>query len=48
MPEPDPTLPPNDPDPEPLNPVFPGPGPEEPGPDVLPEVDPDRFEPQQI
>jgi hypothetical protein len=32
MRDPDPKLPPNDPDPEPSGPPIPGPGPDEPGP----------------
>ncbi len=40
MQDPEPKLPPREPDPDPLEPV-PGPNPDEPGPDVLPQIDPE-------
>ncbi len=40
MQDPEPKLPPRDPDPDPLDPV-PGPNPDEPGPDVVPQIDPE-------
>jgi hypothetical protein len=41
MKEPEPQLPPEDPDPDPLYPPgIPGPNPDEPGPDMMPQVDP--------
>ena len=48
MRDPDPKLPPNDPDPEPPGPPIPGPNPDEPGPDVVPQVDPEFPEPQRL
>lgn len=44
----DPKLPPADPDPEPPGPPIPGPNPDEPGPDVVPHVDPDLPQPQRM
>jgi hypothetical protein len=43
----EPKLPPRDPDPDPPNPV-PGPNPDEPGPDVVPRVDPETPQPQKL
>lgn len=48
MRNPDPKLPPTDPDPEPPGPPIPGPNPDEPGPDVVPQVDPDFPQPQRL
>jgi hypothetical protein len=48
MRDPDPKLPPTDPDPEPPDPPIPGPNPDEPGPDVLPQVDPGIPLPQRL
>jgi hypothetical protein len=48
MRDPDPKLPPTDPDPEPPGPPIPGPNPDEPGPDVVPQVDPDISLPQRL
>jgi hypothetical protein len=45
MKDPEPKLPPPDPDPEPLYPpTRPEPDPIEPGPDVLPQIDPEPEE----
>ena len=48
MRDPDPKLPPTDPDPEPPDPPIPGPNPDEPGPDVVPQVDPEIPLPQRL
>jgi hypothetical protein len=49
MRDPDPKLPPADPDPEPPDgPPIPGPNPDEPGPDVVPRVDPEIPQPQRL
>jgi hypothetical protein len=48
MRDPDPKLPPNDPDPEPPDPPIPGPNPDEPGPDVVPQFDPEIPQPQRV
>lgn len=45
--DPEPKLPPRDPDPDPPDPV-PGPNPDEPGPDVVPQVDPETSQPQEL
>jgi len=47
MQDPEPKLPPRDPDPDPLNPV-PGPNPDDPDPDVVPQIDPEIPQPQTI
>ena len=47
MQDPEPKLPPRDPDPDPLNPV-PGPNPDDPDPDVVPQIDPEIPQPQMI
>src|ERR1700722_16849371 len=48
MRDPDPKLPPPDPDPEPQDPPIPGPNPDEPGPDVVPQIDPELPQPQRL
>ena len=48
MRDPDPKLPPTDPDPEPPGPHIPGPNPNELGPDVVPQVDPDIPQSQRL
>ena len=49
----EPKLPPRDPNPDPLDPPFPGPNPaepvpDEPGPDVVPQVDPETPQPTRM
>lgn len=46
MQDPEPKLPPLDPDPDPLEPPVPGPNPREPYPDVVPQFDPAIPQPQ--
>jgi hypothetical protein len=49
MRDPEPKLPPADPDPEPPDgPPIPGPSPDEPGPDVVPQVDLEIPQPQRL
>ena len=49
MRDPDPKLPPPNPDPEPPDgPPIPRPTPDEPGPDVVPQVDPEIPQPQRL
>jgi hypothetical protein len=43
----EPKLPPPDPDPDPGSPA-PRPNPDEPGPDIVPQIDPDNPEPQRM
>ena len=47
MQDPEPKLPPGDPDPDPLDPV-PGPNPDEPDPDVVPQIDPEIPQPKKL
>ncbi len=41
MQDPEPKLPPGDPDTDPMDPIAPEPNPDEPGPDVEPQTDPE-------
>jgi len=48
MRDPDPKLPPSDPDPEQPGPPLPNPSPDEPGPDVVPLFDPGLPQPRML